>query len=111
MTLLADTAVIGDWVTLGYDVTLDDGVTLVDYGSVLCQGRTLGYAWSAWRSAGDLWLQYGCETMPVAEWPDHLRALCADYEPERADEYERALSALIAAIPALLDSTEPGGAP
>ena len=55
-------------------------------------GRTLGHDWTIVRR----YLHYGCEGYGIEHWREYVADLCMQYGPGRAEEYERAIRALIA---------------
>jgi len=82
--LVHTTAGIGEW------------AGIVESGLDYLHGVVLRYEYDAHRTDdGTLWLRYGCEAYPVAEWRKIVADLCRFHEPERAAEYERAICALL----------------
>lgn len=62
----------------------------------IAYGTLLGYNWTAYRDAeAGVRLQYGCVTLPLAQWYERLDSLCVLHEPDRALTYYEALARLL----------------
>jgi len=104
---IGDAAHIGERTRIGRLARIGEYARIGDRGCGLVTGTSLGYLWTAYRSRdGEGYLSYGCETLSWAEWRRCLGDLCARYQPRRAEQYMRAITALLDAAPALLDATE-----
>src|SRR5690606_18902416 len=89
-------AKIGAWTVIGEGAWIGEGARIGERGDGYMHATLLGHHADAYRTAdGTLWLRYGCETHPVSEWRERVAELCRLHEPSRAQEYERAIRALL----------------
>ena len=110
---------IGEQATVGGNARLTDSVWVS--GEALVEGRAwiaggawieghasvvsnrdylhmmlLGYKMNAWRTkTNQIEVRYGCEMCPLDDWPRLLENFCKRYQPERAAQYQAAVSAFL----------------
>jgi len=76
------------------------GTHVVGDGQIVTWTSTY-WAMSTRDTQGVRWLQYGCETLRLAEWRQCARNLAEKHEPKRAKHYEAETLALVALCEAL----------